>query len=366
MSIEKRNDGYTVRWRDTAGKQRSKQVVLWRDAVALDGDLKRRKAMGDLITHERGHMRVEDFWLLWLERYGRTYLTPRTLENYTQLWAKHVGPRLGYAELRNVTPEDVADLTSKLVRKLAPSSVHKVLAVVQGVFQRAVEWQYIATNPASRARKPLLVTREGVALSWDQMTALTLELPNLRDRTIVTVLAGSGLRPGELRALRWADVSDTGITVSRAVSGSVVGPTKTNQRRTVVLRPEVGGSLVEWSFSLGLGKIPSVGRQRTIFRSRDDDIWSDQGWRSWQRGVFAPAASRAGFPGLVPYDLRHTFASTLIAEGRDIYWIARQLGHSPTMTLNTYGHLFEATYQGAADAADHHDARDQGQIRGHA
>lgn len=51
-----------------------------------------------------------------------------------------------------------------------------------------------------------------------------------------------------------------------------------------------------------------------------------------------------GFPDLVPYDLRHIFISTLIAEGRDVYWIARQAGHSPTMTLNTYGHLFEAGY----------------------
>lgn len=47
-----------------------------------------------------------------------------------------------------------------------------------------------------------------------------------------------------------------------------------------------------------------------------------------------------------PYDLRHSFASLLLAEGKSVHYVARQLGHSPALTLSTYGHLF-AEYEDA-------------------
>lgn len=56
---------------------------------------------------------------------------------------------------------------------------------------------------------------------------------------------------------------------------------------------------------------------------------------------FRRAAESAGAVGARPYDLRHSFVSLLIAEGRSIIDIARQAGHSATMTLDTYGHVFD-------------------------
>ena len=57
--------------------------------------------------------------------------------------------------------------------------------------------------------------------------------------------------------------------------------------------------------------------------------------------VFQPAAKKAGLSQTRPYDLRHSFVSLLIAERRTIIEVARQAGHSPTMTLDTYGHVFD-------------------------
>jgi integrase len=348
VSIEKRDkgDGYNVRWRDSQGRQRSRKVTLWRDAVALDGEMKRKKAMGELIVHERGTVKLEDFWLLWLERYGRVHVTARTLDGYERLWRKHVAPALGRARMRDISAEDVAHLVAALSGRLAAGSVRKVLAILQGVLQRAVEWQYIPTNPCAGTRKPRLAPREGIALDEEQLAALIEELPDLRSKLLVRLLAATGLRPGELRALTWGDVLNRrDITVTKAVSKSQVGPTKTYGRRAVVLRDEAYRALLEWQLASGArGRIDS----QLVFPSVSGrGVWTDEGWRMWQRKVFTKAAARAGFAGLVPYDMRHTFASRLIAEGRDIYWIARQLGHSPTQTLNTYGHLFESRYSGS-------------------
>jgi integrase len=56
--------------------------------------------------------------------------------------------------------------------------------------------------------------------------------------------------------------------------------------------------------------------------------------------MFAEAADAAGVPNARPYDLRHSFVSLLIAQGATVVDVASQAGHAPTMTLDTYAHLF--------------------------
>jgi integrase len=339
MSIEKLPDGrgYKVRWRDSAGRSRRKTVLRQRDAISLDGEMKRKKQMGELIVHERGRETLEDFWTLWWRRYALVHLTPRSQTDYQWLWCKHLEPHVGRYRLRDLQPEHVAELTSRLSQTLAPSTVRKCLAVLQGVLQRAVEWKYIGANPAAGTRKPRLVQREGCGLTADELAALTTELPDLRSQAIVRTLASSGMRPGELRALRWGDVHHGEIVVTRAASRDAIGPTKTGARRQIELRPGASSALNEWRLARGRAIDP----RGLVFPGADGKLWTDAGYRMWSRQVFQPAAARAGLKGIVVYDLRHTFVSTLIAENRDVITIADQAGHSPTMTLSTYGHLLK-------------------------
>lgn len=77
-----------------------------------------------------------------------------------------------------------------------------------------------------------------------------------------------------------------------------------------------------------------------IFPRFDGDPWRDtdwRNWRNWRRRTFAPATRRLGLDGVRPYDLRHSFVSLLIAEGRSIVEVARQAGYSPTVALDTSG-----------------------------
>ena len=83
---------------------------------------------------------------------------------------------------------------------------------------------------------------------------------------------------------------------------------------------------------------PRAGDGPVIVRT-DGGVWRETDWRNWRRRVFRPAAERAGLTAARPYDLRHAFASLLIAEGRlSIIEIAAQLGHNPTVCLDIYGH----------------------------
>ena len=68
---------------------------------------------------------------------------------------------------------------------------------------------------------------------------------------------------------------------------------------------------------------------------------SDRSFNAWRGSVFGPALEAAGLPHARPYDLRHSFASLLLHEGRSVIYVARQLGHSAKYTLEDYGHVID-------------------------
>ena len=144
------------------------------------------------------------------------------------------------------------------------------------------------------------------------------------------------LRPSEALALTWEDIGERTILVERALSLGEVKGTKTRSSRTVRLVGPLKADLNAFRMQLG---VPN--QDEPIFSARSGGYWSDNGWRNWRQRVFHPAAEAAGIANVRPYDLRHSFVSLLIAEGRSIVDVARQAGHSPTMALDTYGHVFD-------------------------
>jgi hypothetical protein len=127
------------------------------------------------------------------------------------------------------------------------------------------------------------------------------------------------------------------ILIERALALGRLKTTKTGKTRTVRLLAPLAADLNEWRLAQGRpdGSAP-------VFPNRDGSTWSDVTWRNWRRRVFAPAAATAGLGvNTRPYDLRHSFVSLLLLEGATVVEVARQAGHSPTMTLSTYAHLFE-------------------------
>jgi hypothetical protein len=83
-----------------------------------------------------------------------------------------------------------------------------------------------------------------------------------------------------------------------------------------------------------------------VFGTRQGDPWRHDDWGNWRGRMFARAAKASGIEGARLYDLRHSFCSLLIHKGATVVEVARQLGHAPTMTLNTYGHVFDE-FQGS-------------------
>ena len=113
------------------------------------------RRLGELGLMDAGRVTLADFGQEWLVAYAVPNLEPKTLRTYESLWDRHVLPNIGGVELRQLRPAVLDRYLAQLQRdSLSPASVKKVAGMLQGVLQRAVEWERIAQNPMRVAHKP--------------------------------------------------------------------------------------------------------------------------------------------------------------------------------------------------------------------
>ena len=241
MSIERveRESGvvWRVRWRH-AGHNHSKVLGRKRDAEAFDAEMRRRKRTGEIAAMDAGKETLAQFGEDWWRLYAEPNLAPRTLQVYATLWDAYILPRLGQIRLRDLTPTGINRFRLDLeTAGVGPGSVAKTLTLLQGVLQRACEWERLTSNPARAVRKPSGARKRSVTPlapeTVEEMRHWLLRRNLIRDATLVSVLAYAGLRPGEAFALTWGHVRERTLLVEAAVSLGQITETKTRRRRTV-------------------------------------------------------------------------------------------------------------------------------------
>jgi integrase len=335
---------YRVRWEEAGAAgwtERNRTFHKRADAEAFEAQVITMKRTGDLATLDAGRETLADFAERWWEDYASPNLERATLVTYAAVWNKHALPRLGHYELRHLNPEVVARFRTELEGAgVGPSSIRKTLVVVQSVLQRAVEWRRIQTNPAAVVRKPparrARAVRVVAPIAVEQLRRHLLDRGRLRDAVLVATLAYAGLRPQEALALTHGQVRGHTLLVEEAAShGQLKGQKTGRPPRTITLLPPLREDLAEWRSAAR-----ADGPDGLVFGDAAGAVWHKHDWDNWRADVFGPAARNCGLNAMVPYDLRHSFASLLLHEGRhSIVEIAAQLGHAPAMTLGTYAHV---------------------------
>lgn len=312
---------YKVRWRE-GGRNRARHFERLGDARAFDSEMRRRRQAGGLPIIA-STVTLADYAERWLRESRRT-LAPRTREVYAVQLDLRIEPMLGGYKLTEITPPVVRDFITRMERaKTKRPSIVKTCAVLQSILTQAVTDGLIERNPVALVRKPSQRrTREPDIIPPSIVEAIRAQLDELRDRTLVSVLAYAGLRPeSEAATLTWRQVGQRSLSIHA---------TKTGKARQVRLLEPLADDLAEW------GK---HGRRGRVFDHKG--AWSRDDWRNWVRRVYRPAAIKAGLPETTrPRDLRGSFASLLIAEGQTVVEVAAQLGHSPVMCLQSYAGVF--------------------------
>ena len=166
-------------------------------------------------------------------------------------------------------------------------------------------------------------------------------------------LARTGLRIGECLALRRDDV-DAGrrtIWVRRTWTRGCLGTTKGGRSRSVDLTPQLVERLRAW---VDVEEVEATVRGQTVspwlFPSPSGEPWDDR-WVRWH--IWRPLLRQAGLRYRGPHQLRHSYASLLIAAGAHPKYIQAQLGHvSIQVTMHVYGHLFPGAFARLVDVLD--------------
>jgi integrase len=329
---------WEIRWRGN-GRHRSRSFTRKSDAERFETRVRSARELGEVLDLDRGKETVAEFIERWWREYAVVRLEENTRKSYAQVWEKHLRRRIGGYRLRDVSPAVVYGIKAELfAEKVGAPTVRKALALLSGILRCAVEWDRIDRNPVRDVGMPVATRSRHVRplppATVETMRARLLLAGAERDAAILSVLAYSGLRPEEVRALRWSDVHERTLLVERAAAGSSIKATKTREIRSVRLLEPLAEDLSRW-------REASPSESELVFPTQRGTVWTDYDWRNWRKRVFRPASEAVELPKARPYDLRHSFASLLIQEGVSVVEVARQLGNSTTVTLDTYAHVFE-------------------------
>ena len=161
----------------------------------------------------------------------------------------------GRRRLRDLTPRMIARFRADLESDgIGVEAIRKTMAMLQGILQRAVEWQRLRRNPARRPQAAERRQRASCRSRRRRRGASRRAAPGrpVRDATLVSVLAYAGLRPQEALALAWGHVRERTLLVEQAVTdGELKGPKTGKPPRTVTLLGPLKQDLAEWRLRQG-------------------------------------------------------------------------------------------------------------------
>ncbi len=282
-------------------------------------------------------------------------LREKTALGYASLIRNRVADIAKYT-LNDLKPIHIQNLYTAQLKHSAPSTVHHLHAMLKLAFKDAVRLGVLPRNPCDFVKAPPLKSQEYPTLSVSQVEALIQAAQDERSGLLIVLAISTGMRVEELLGIGWADIDHERRAVNLrntlhtyAQDRFVLEPMKSKtSRRTLPIQPQV---------------LRMIERQRDLQREDRElvgDAYSDawpllfldpigrpirydkpvRAMRHLMRRIGAPLFPKPFIEKIRFHDLRHTFATLLIADGVPIRVVSELLGHSSIgITLQIYGHV---------------------------
>lgn len=322
-----------------------------RDANAYAVNVEHDKSRGKFVAASNGKVAFGEYAQQWLD--SKYNLKPSTRARY-EITLSVALAKYHHVPIGEISRPMVRALVSELAGSGASaSSVHKAVGLLRSVLALAVDDNLLAVNPAVGVDLPPVQMTEQRFLTTAELHRLALASGS--QKTLIYVLGTTGLRFGEAAELRWKDVdlNNLRLRVTRSVTfvngRATVGTPKNGKPRSVALTASVAEMLTP-------GKSDAL-----VFPD------SSGGWMrasNVRRRWWADALIDAGLPNdFKLHELRHTAASLAIRSGANLKALQNMLGHaSASLTMDRYGHLYDADIDAVGRAIDAELSRDFGQI----
>lgn len=362
-----RTSGFAAYYRDRTGRRRSAGIYPTKREAQLAAD---QAEMGILpATPNRKRQTLRSYIEDWLETEQR--LLPNTLRSYEHAFRRDVLPFLGELPVSEITRRDVEGMILSLRnRGSSPHVIHRAKAALGSALKRLVP-EVLSSNPTHGVRVSVPPTRDFSLLDPEEVKMIMDALPTEGARLFATFLVSTGLRFGEAIEIRRRDINLKNQEVSVTRRANDIGSSRangsrfivlqgtkagTNRGRTVGIPESLGKKLKSWFASNALREDDLVfprslvqPRENAIRRTNLTDHLPNDAWN----GIWREAVKKADL-GWSPrvYDLRHAFATHLVASGVSIYEVKKLMGHQQIDTTLRYLHRVEAQQSKAREVME--------------
>jgi len=318
---------------------------------------------------EPAKITLKDYLERWLTDYARINCAPRTYQGYEYIIREHLIPSLGKITLDKLKPYHIQNYYSEKLangRKdgkggLSARSVHHHHRVLHEALEHAVKWQVIAMNPAKAVSPPKPLKKQINVLDKEAIHQLLKAAEGTRFYEPIYFAINTGMRRGEIFALRWKDVDfdnrmiSVQQTLQRIKGKGLVfrDTTKTDgSRRSIAVSESVISMLkrikkkqAEEKISLG----PAYQDYDLVFANPDGTPFNID----YLSREFGRLVRRMNLPHVRFHDLRHTHATLLLQQGEHPKVVSERLGHSTiTITMDLYSHVMPNMQKEAAQKLD--------------
>jgi integrase len=202
------------------------------------------KALADReggLAFDAGTMTVGEYLARWLSHSVRDTVSQKTYERYESIVRVHLSPALGRIRLKALTPDHMRGLyREKLDSGLAPRSVLHIHHTLSKALKQATDDGLIPRNAAASVKPPQARREEMQPLSRDQVRTFLDTVEGDRMEALYVLAVTSGLRQGELLALKWEDVDLEGTNPTLEVRRSL---SETRGRRSFVTPKSVADGI---------------------------------------------------------------------------------------------------------------------------
>lgn len=282
---------------------------------------------------------------LYERQHGNGALSPSTLDGYRKAINSQRMRFWDELTLGQVTPSKLRDWISGL--GVTPKRARNLLTPLRSVFEDALNDELIDFNPFDRIAlgKLLRQTTKASDYEVDPFTAaeraILLEHARADERPMMQFWFNTGLRPGELMALRWSKVDWVALKARidrNLVAKTEKGPKTAAGVRDVELNDEAVAALIAQKPATFLAG------EHIWINPRTNVAWETDA--QVRKTLWEPLCTRAGVRYRNPYQVRHTFASALLTAGANPWYVAQQLGHVDVqMVFRVYGKFISQDYQ---------------------
>ena len=339
------------------GKRKKFYFEKKQDAIRKKSEALRDLERGALVTGTQ--RKLGEYLIDWLDNVHKSKLRIGTYVNYKKK-VQYIVDGLGDVWLHKLTPEQVQDfLQKKLDEGLSSKTVHEIHGVLRVALKKAVRWGIVSKNVCDVVDPPVIVSREAVPLSVEQARALVEHVRGHRLEVLLAMAIVTGMRRGELLALRWSDIDfeHRRLLVLHSVDyiagyGYVVGKPKTAAGKRWVSFPAFLFDMLK-QHQVQQSELKSTAKKWEDHDLVFPNLSGGYLHPNHMGETFKKLLKEANLPHIHFHDLRHSAATILLSMGVHVKVIQELLGHTDiSITLGVYGHLLPSMQQAVVETWD--------------